>query len=331
MAQALIYGATGYTGRMLARRAARRGLDFAVGGRSRDKVQALADELGVEGIVLEVEDTERLRAALAGIRCVLSAAGPFSATAQPLMAACLAGSVHYLDTTGEIGVFAHGEALDHEAAAAGVMLMPGVGWDVVSSDCIALHVARRVPDPQLLRIGLAHIGAVPSRGTLRTGLAIMSGGAFIRRDGELLRLAEPLPPRVLDFGYDRLECSLTPMGDLVTAYKSTGVRNIEVYSAVRAGGLKLPPGGIEAFPEGPTVEQLAAWRAFATAEVVGAHGSVARSVMETVSGYDFTALAGIEILERVLRGELRSGFQSPASAYGVELATGLGARITDLS
>jgi short subunit dehydrogenase-like uncharacterized protein len=331
MAQALIYGATGYTGRMLALRAAQRGLHFTVGGRNRDKVLALANELGVEGIVFEVEDTERVRTALAGIRCVLSAAGPFSATAQPLIAACVAGSVHYLDTTGEIGVFAHAEALDRAAVAAKVMLMPGVGWDVVPSDCIALHVARRVADPQLLRIGLAHIGAVPSRGTLRTGLAIMSGGAFIRRDGKLLRLAEPLPPRVLDFGYDRLECLLTPMGDLVTAYKSTGVRNIEVYSAGPAGALKLPPGGIEAFPEGPTVEQLAGWRAFAAAEIIGPHGSVARSVMETVSGYDFTALAAVDILERVLGGELRHGFQSPASAYGVELATGLGARIADLA
>jgi short subunit dehydrogenase-like uncharacterized protein len=100
MAQALVYGATGYTGRMLARRAAQRGLDFAVGGRNRDKVQALAQELRVKGIVFEVEDTERLRAALAGVRCVLSAAGPFSATAQPLIAACIAGAVHYLDTTG---------------------------------------------------------------------------------------------------------------------------------------------------------------------------------------------------------------------------------------
>lgn len=330
MARLIIYGATGYTGRMLAFHAAERGLDFIVAGRSREKVDALASELRVEGKVFEVTDAGALRATLSGLYCMLNVAGPFSATAETVIAACIAQSVHYLDTTGELSVFEHAEARDRDAIAADVMLMPGVGWDVVPSDCIALHVARRVRDPQTLRIGLGHIGGIPSRGTLRTGMAIMGGGSFVRREGALVRLDQPLPPRTFDFGHARLESSLTPMGDLVTAYKSTGVPNIEVYMAGSAGALKLPEGGIEAFPEGPTAEQLAAWRAFAAAEAVGADGNVARSVMETVSGYEFTALAGIEIARRVLAGEFSPGFQSPASAYGVELATDLGARIDDL-
>lgn len=329
MAKLLIYGATGYTGKMLSRLARERGIDFAVGGRDSAKVGALAAELGVRGQVFGVDDESALRAALEDVRCVLNVAGPFSATAAAVIAACLATGTHYLDTTGELAVFSHAERLDVAAIQADVMLMPGVGWDVVPSDCIALHVARRVDGIQKLRIGLAHKGGIPSRGTLRTGMAIMAGGTFLRRDGKLLKMEGTCPSRILDFGFARLKGALTPMGDLVTGYKSTGAPNIEVYSAA-SEALVLPDGGIEAFPEGPTREQLDMWQAFVAAEAVGADGRIARSVIQTVSGYDFTASAGIAIAEHVLAGRFKPGFQSPASAYGVELATALGATIKDL-
>jgi len=326
----LIYGATGYTGNMLVRRAAECGVDFVVGGREARKVTALADELGVDAVVLEVSDTEALHTALGGVSCVLNVAGPFSATAAPVIDACLATATHYLDTTGELDVFALAHSRHEEALVAGVMLMPGVGWDVVPSDCIALRVATRVRDPQRLRIGLLHLGGVPSRGTLRTGLAVMEHGLFVRRSGEIVRTEQPTEPPMMDFGRGPTRCSIVSMGDLVTAFRSTGIGEIEVCSAGTRSALQLPEGGLDAFPEGPTRAQLDAWRAFAAAEVEGADGEIARSVVETISGYEYTAQVGILIAQRVLAGHFVAGFQSPASAYGVELVTDVGGRITDL-
>lgn len=329
MAKVFIYGATGYTGRMIARLAVQRGLDVSIGGRSGDKVAKLARELGVPGVILDIDDRPALDAALREATCVINAAGPFSATAGAMIDACIAQSAHYIDITGEVDVFSLAERQDAAAQAAGVMLMPGAGWDVVPSDCIALHVARRVDKPVSLRIGLAHIGGIPSRGTLRTGLAV-AGRQVVRRDNRLVPPSDPDIVVEMDFGFARQKCRRSPLGDVVTARKSTGISNIEVFLA---GGtaLSMPEGGIEAFPEGPSEEQLGRWRAFATAEVVGNDGGRAQSVVETGSGYGFTADAAVEIAARILAGHLTTGFQSPASAYGAELVTKLGGVITDLS
>lgn len=261
MAKILIYGATGCTGRMIARRAAKRGLDFSVGGRDASKVLALSTELGVDGLVLDVDDRAALATAVNAADCVINAAGPFAATARQVIRACLDNSAHYIDITGEVGVFELADSLDAEARDAGIMLMPGAGWDVVPSDCIALHVALRAARAEWLRIGLAHIDGVPSRGTLRTG-SLMRDRKLVRRGGVLVDLDQPPPPVKLDFGLRSFTCGLMSMGDVVTAFKSTGIPNIEVY-APTGPAVKMPAEALEAFPEGPTEEQNARWRALA--------------------------------------------------------------------
>ncbi len=313
---------------MIARRAAKRGLNFSVGGRDASKVVALSTELGVDGLVLDADDRIALGAAVAAADCVINAAGPFAATARQVIRACLDNSAHYIDITGEVGVFELAYSLDAEARDAGVMLMPGAGWDVVPSDCIALHVALRATGAEWLRIGLAHIHGVPSRGTLRTG-SLIGNRKIVRRGGVLVDLDYSPPLVELNFGLRSFTCELLPMGDVVTAFKSTGIPNIAVYGP-KSPASRMLEGGLEAFPEGPTKEQNARWRALALAEAKAADGRIVRSVIETGSGYEFTAAASIEIAERIAQGRYTSGFQSPASAYGVSLATELGGRITDL-
>jgi len=330
MAKVLIYGATGYTGKMLARLAAKEGMAFAVGGRNRVKVEALAGEVGVEAVVFDVNDTAAMKAALQDVTCIISAAGPFTETAEQVIDACIDTKTHYIDTTGELPVFELAHSSDEAAKKAGIMLMPGAGWDVVPSDCIGLYAAEKVKDVKTVRLAIVHKNAMPSRGTLRTGLSIVGRGVFVRRDGELVEAEEPMPTHEFDLGFKKVTGSLTPMGDLVTTYKSTGAPNIEVYSN-SMGAITMPEGGVDAFPEGPSREQLDAWQAFAAAEATGADGSIARAVIETVSGYDFTAIAGIGIAQRIVDGNFKPGFQSPASAYGAELATELGGTITDIA
>lgn len=315
----LVYGATGYTGQLAARRAVEIGLDIVVAGRDPGRVTALAAELGVEARTFEAGDALD---ALNDIDCVLNVAGPFRHTARPLMEACLAASVHYLDTTAEFDTFTLAESLDSRATRAGIMLMSGTGWDVVPSDCLALHTARRATQPEKLTIALRVTGGF-SRGSLASASGIEDLGTLVRRSGDLTRL-ETATPRTFDFGNGPEKCAPMPMGDLITAPRSTGLGDIDVYLGTDDG---FPAGTTD----GPTAEERARGHYYALAEVTGRDGRVARSLVTTPTGYTFTQHSSIEIARRVLDGHFTAGYQTPASAYGPELVTAIaGTTITDL-
>src|SRR5687768_8923152 len=141
----VLYGATGYTGRLIARLASTYDIRPILAGRNPDAVAALARELGFEHRVFSLDDDAALERALRGASAVLHCAGPFSLTSEPMANACLRTGVHYIDITGEIDVFEQLHARDAAARAAGMMLLPGAGFDVVPSDCLAAHLKRRLP------------------------------------------------------------------------------------------------------------------------------------------------------------------------------------------
>lgn len=331
MPQLLIYGATGYSGRLCAREAARRGLTLTIAGRSSAKLAALSAELDVDAQTVDVDDGIGLEKLIGAADCVLNTAGPFAGTAPQIIDACLRKGVSYIDITGEFGIFRLAHSLDQQAKLAGAMLMPGVGWDIVPSDCLAAHTARRVERPAALRIGLSMPESVTTRGTLRTIIEQGLATTFVvRRGGELVQFDAPPPSRKMRFGYGEADCQPLTTGDVLAAYLSTGIPDIDVYLAVDQGAkIVLPEGGIDAFPEGPTAEMLARWRAFAVAEVVDSQGRVTRSEIETNAGYAYTAQAAIEIASRIMNGDFLPGYQTPATAYGASLATDIGGRITD--
>jgi short subunit dehydrogenase-like uncharacterized protein len=322
----LIYGATGYTGQLIAEEAARSGLDFAVAGRDRVKVNALARRLGVPGRAFTLDDPSTVRAELRGARVLLNVAGPFSLTAQALIEASIAEGVHYLDTTAEFAIYAVAEAQSAAAAAAGVMLAPGVGWDVVPSDAVAVRAAGRTPRPVRLRVALKVTGGF-SRGSVSSAAGIGDLIGLVRSEGELIRLPAPAPA-AFDFGTGPEDFAPVPMGDLITAWHSTGLRNIEVF--MRSEGAIPTPG--EQLPDGPTAAERAVGRYWALAEVTDADGSVVRSVIETPTGYMYTQLSAVAAAGRVLDGQHPAGFQTPSSAFGPEFAAGIAdSHITDLS
>lgn len=310
----LIYGATGYTGRLVAERAVQIGLDVTVAGRDTGKVSELAGALGVKFRVFDVDDLDAVRRALHDVDCVLNVAGPFRHTARQLMDAAIEAGVHYLDTTAEFEIFALAESKDAEASRAGVMIMSGTGWDVVPSDSLALRTARRVPDADKLTIALRVTGGF-SRGSLASSAGIEDLGALVRRSGELTRL-DAAATRSFDFGNGPEDCVLVPMGDLITGLRSTGIGNIEVFLGTDAG---FPD--VDDASHGPTADERSQGRYLALAEVTGRNGQVARSLIDTPTGYTFTQLSSVEIARRVLDGQFTAGFQSPASAYGPDLAT----------
>ncbi len=320
MSKLMIYGATGYTGRLAVERAVRLGLDLVVAGRDPYRVAALGTEWGVAARTFGLEDPATVQAGIKDVTCVLLVAGPFAVTARAMMEACISLGVHYADTTAEYPTFVLAESMHEPALRAGVMVVSGAGWDVVPSDCLAVHTARRVTDPESLTIALRVTGGF-SRGSLASAAGIGDLGVLVRSGGRIVQSeSEPL---TVDFGSGPLECAPATMGDLVTGWHSTGIENIRTYLSA-----DFPE---ESDSDGPTAEERASSRYQVYAEVTGSDGAVARSLIDTPSGYTFTPLSGVEIARRVLAGGASAGYRTPASAFGPELALTVGdTTITDL-
>ena len=182
--QWMIYGANGYTGALIARQAVANGQRPILAGRNSAAVAALADELGLEGRVFELHNAEELGRQLADIDLVLHCAGPFSATSAPMIEGCLAARAHYLDISGEIAVFEHAQAQATRATEAGVVLCPGVGFDVIPTDCVAARLAEAMPEATHLALGFdSRSGFSP--GTAKTSVEALGQGGSIRRTSRI--------------------------------------------------------------------------------------------------------------------------------------------------
>lgn len=334
MTNYLIYGANGYTGALTARLAVERGHRPVLAGRNRDALTALARELNLEHRAAALDDAAALDAALHGMTAVLHCAGPFAHTWKAMADACLRNRVHYLDVTGEVLVFESLAARDAEAKAAGVMLMPGVGFDVVPSDCLAGHLKRRLPTATHLALGFRGSGRL-SRGTATTMAENAHRGGLVRRDGRLTPVPAAWKTRTIDFGTGPVTAMTIPWGDVSTAYHSTGIPNIEVYMSVpfrmralaRAsrylGWLlgsafmqKRMKQRIQSGPTGPTDEERARGKSLLWGEATDAQGNRVVSRLRGPEGYTLTALTSLGVLERVLAGQAPAGFQTPAKVYG---------------
>ncbi|MGK5029345.1 saccharopine dehydrogenase family protein [Janthinobacterium sp. MDT1-19] len=322
----LIYGATGYTGKLVAMQARETHLSFEIAGRNGQQVTALADQLDVPCRIFALDDPETIITSLAGVTAVLNCAGPFASTARPLMEACIACGVQYLDITAEYKVYAWAEAWSERAAAAGVMLLPGVGWDVVPSDCLAMYLAAKVDQPQSLRIALQVANSM-SRGSTTSVGEILGVGLLVRTEGTIVAKLDAAPAR-FDFGAGLVDSVPLSFGDLVTAWKSTGIPNIAMFVNIKEN---VMPEGVAAMPEGPSLEERVANRACAVAEVTGIDGAVVRARIDTVNGYSYTPLAAVEALRLVAAGQFKAGFQTPATVFGAGFAVSIAdTRIVDM-
>lgn len=341
MTNFLIYGANGYTGELITQEAQARGLRPILAGRNAPALSALARELNLEHRVFALDRPEEVNAGLEGMTAVLHCAGPFTHTFRPMAEACLRQGVHYLDITGEAGVFETLAGWDEQARNAGVMLMPGVGFDVVPSDCLAAHLKRRLPSATRLVLGFQNFGR-PSRGTATTAIEKFGVGGLARRGGRLIEVPTAWKTRRIDFGAGPTLAMTIPWGDVVTAYHSTSIPNIEVYMAAPLGvrvaarlsrffGWLLRSGPVQRFlrkkiregPPGPTQEQRARGKALLWGEAVDASGQRVVSRLNGPEGYTFTVWTALAVVRRVLAGDAPVGFQTPAKAYGPDFVLGL--------
>lgn len=336
--QALLYGATGYTGTLIARHARAQGLSLTLGGRNPAALAELGKATGFECRAFSLDDPQAVRRGVAGVRAVLNCAGPFSRTWRAVSGACIAGGIHYIDVTGEIDVFEGLAARGPEAAAAGVMLLPGAGFDVVPSDCLARYLAGRLPGARRLQLGISGSGPL-SHGTATTAVENQARGGMIRRDGLLQQVPAAWRTREIDFGDGRPRTAVTiPWGDVATAWYSTGIPDIEVYAALPAPMIRAIRLGrhlawllrarwiralqqriIRSRPAGPSAEELARGRSHVWGRVEDAAGRAAEAVVRGPNGYQLTALAALHVLRRVADGDAPPGYQTPSSAYGADL------------
>jgi short subunit dehydrogenase-like uncharacterized protein len=333
----LIYGATGYTGRLIAERLRNSRRHLVVAGRTPDRVQALAAELGVAGEVMAIDDAEALDSALEDVDVLINAASPFALTAPALIESCLRTNTHYLDIAGELPVFLNAFLHDEAARGRGIMIMPGAGFGVVASDCLAVHVAALVPNAKYLRVAVRP-GSI-SRGSFRSALEVANSPLSIRRNGKLTLLPVGRLQRAFDFGDGETESVAVSWADVFTAYHSTGIRNIEAYfeagfaaralyqlGAGVAGAMQLRPvralidAVAGAWPEGPSEVRRQSERCVIVAEAEDSWRQVRCARLETPDGYSFTAEAAATIAKRIIGGDFVSGFQTPARVYGADLA-----------
>ena len=332
----LIYGANGYTGELITRFAAEKGLKPILAGRSAIKVEELAKKHHLGYRIFSLDETDRLDAALQEVDMVLHCAGPFSITSRPMVEACLRNKKHYADITGEIAVFEEAAALDKKAHEAGIMLMPGVGFDVVPSDCLARHLKDRLPSATHLSLAFYGIGTRLSHGTQATMTMNVGKGGAIRKDGKITSVPAAWKGQEIDFGEVTKTGVTIPWGDVATAYYSTGIPNIEVFTIVPPSNLKMmrmsrylgwllatkpfqdylqkqiPAGG-------PNDDERAKGKTLMWGEARDLNGNRVESRQQGPEGYTITAIAALNIAEKILDGNLTPGYQTPAKAYGADL------------
>ncbi|MCB9730820.1 MAG: saccharopine dehydrogenase NADP-binding domain-containing protein [Deltaproteobacteria bacterium] len=346
MSQILLYGAYGYTGKLIVRHAAAEGVDLVCAGRDHGRLRAVAEPHGMECRTFGLDDPAAMDRELSGIGVVIHAAGPFSRTSKPMADACLRNGVHYTDITGEIEVFEALAARDGEARARGVMLMPGTGFDVVPSDCLAVHLARQLPDATHLGLAFAGLGGGISHGTAMTMVENLHRGGLVRRDGELVSVPTGSLTTEVDFGRGPRPAMAIPWGDVATAWRSTGIPNIEVYVPMsraaiagarllgHLGGLlgskpvqRLLKWQVERRPAGPSDAQRAGGKSILVGWVRDDAGATATARLTTPEGYTLTAHASLAIARRALAGDAPIGYQTPAMAYGPDIVASLGGSI----
>jgi short subunit dehydrogenase-like uncharacterized protein len=347
----LVYGSTGYTGRLVVAEALARGVRPVLAGRTAAAVAAQAEPLGLAWRAAALDDGRALDDALDGVTVVLHCAGPFSRTWRAMSDACLRRRAHYLDITGEIAVFEALAARDAEARAAGIMLLPGVGFDVVPSDCLAAHLARRLPDAARLALAFDAVGR-PSRGTRATMVEQLGRPGAVRRGGRIV----PVPPahhtRRVDFGEGRVRDATTiPWGDVSTAWHSTGIPDVAVYMAMPAGLRRAAAASrwiapvlasgpvqralarrVQAGPAGPSDAERARGASLLWGEAVAADGRRAEARLRGPEGYTLTAMSAVHLARRALAGDAPVGFQTPSRAYGADVVLELpGVTRTDVA
>jgi len=328
--QLMIYGANGYTGKLIVDEALKQGLSPVIAGRNREALETMGAEKQLEVRVFALDSIEQIGAQLQDIDVLIHCAGPFSATAEPMMRACLKSHTHYTDITGEIDVFELAQSLTEQAKEAGIVLCPGVGFDVIPTDCLASQLKQKMPDATHLTLGFDS-GSSMSPGTAKTSVEGLGNGGKIRKNSQIISVPLAYKCRQIDFGRGEKNAVTIPWGDVSTAYYSTGIPNIEVYIPISPRGAKgmrrlnwirwvlglkvvqnFMKNKIGRSAKGPDQSQREQLTTFVWGEVSNASGDTISASMQTANGYLLTYLGAVEVARFLLGDQDKCGAFTPS-------------------
>lgn len=346
--QIVIYGSYGYTGSLIVKECQKQQLNVVLAGRNEDALKKQSENSGFPYHFVEIKETEKLKKLLTPASLVIHCGGPFLFTAKHMVKACIETQTHYTDITGEIAVFELLASFSLQAKEAGIMLLPGAGFDVVPSDCLALHLKSRLPEATHLELAFALSGGGSSRGTSKTAVLGLGEGSRVRKEGAIVKVPMHAGIKEIDFGAFKTISARIPWGDVSTAFHSTGIPNIEVYMGVNSKvallikstrflnwllkqhwlkGMLLKK--IDR-TNGPEENIRVRSKSYLTGKAWNNHQSV-QAQLQTPNGYTLTALTSVAIANNILKGDFKSGFQTPSTAYGKDLILEFeGVKRTDL-
>ncbi|TRW49978.1 hypothetical protein FM042_03760 [Aliidiomarina halalkaliphila] len=333
----MIYGANGYTGELIARYAVEQGHRPILAGRNEKAITELADSLGLPSRIFALDRAPKIAEQLSDIDLVVHCAGPFELTAEVMMRACIESKTHYLDITGELDIFELGASFDAAAKTAGIVICPGVGFDVIPTDCVAATLKQQLPNASHLRLGFDSRSRM-SRGTAKTSVRRIGQGGAVRRDGKIVSVPLAYKAETIDFGGGEKMAMTIPWGDVSTAYHSTGIPNIEVYIPASPKLVKRMRNmnwvrwlfraefmkrwlmkKIDQQPAGPEEKERKAHYTWVWGEATNPQGEVVTIREKVMNGYTLTAQGAVTMALFVLNNPGTGGFQTPSKLYGPEL------------
>lgn len=333
----LIYGAYGYTGQLVTHYAKRMGHSPILAGRHAAKLDAFAQQVDLSSRCFPLEH-EALLQHLKDIDLVVHCAGPFEDTALPMALACLETGTHYLDITGEVDVFERLYQLREQATQAGIVLCPGVGFDIVPTDCIAARLKSQMPDATELQLGFDAKGGQTSYGTAKTSIYRLAKGGAVRLNGQLTQVPFAHATKEINYGNGTKPSMTIPWGDVATAYYTTGIPNIKVFVPTTPAFLKKLKWvnrfrwffkfpwiqqklikKLDEQPRGPTKEERKQATVWVWGEVKNAQGDTLTIREHVINGYDLTAQAAIELTFYILHSQIKPGYYTPSRLYGAKL------------
>jgi short subunit dehydrogenase-like uncharacterized protein len=332
----MLYGAYGYTGKLIIDEALARGLRPVLAGRDGTKLRELADAHGLDWCAVGLDDAPGLDAALADIELVYHVAGPFTQTARPMREACLRTRTHYIDVTGESPVTRDTLAEHERALAAGIVLLPSSGVNTVPTDAAAAYVHRLLPDANWLEVAIDTVHQ-RSSGSLVSMLEVASLAGQVRRGGKLVDEAIGSRRRRVRFPEGNKHCVALPFADLYTAWEATRIPDITAYVvqdylAIRAMQFSAPlmsrafsgetlrkrvQDEIRRRVAGPDATTRNADSTWTWALARNPAGEQREVWLETLEGYSFTAAVAPPLVEAVLGSRLR-GATTVTAAFGAD-------------
>jgi short subunit dehydrogenase-like uncharacterized protein len=334
----LLYGANGYTGTLIAKMAKEYKIQPILCGRNKMELEELAKIIDTDFLIADLNNAEDLDKALINVPLVLHAAGPFKHTAKQMIEACIRTQTHYIDITGEIEVFELAKQYDSAAKQAGITIMSGVGFDVVPTDCLALFLKNKMPNATDLKLAFASLGGGLSKGTATTMAENAGGKSAERINGKMVSVPLGHKGMWVDFGLKKLFVISIPWGDVSTAYHTTSIPNIVTYTAASPKTFKILKfqklfnwllrtqfmkniqlRKINNKPAGPSNVQRQKSKSLVWGEVKNKEGEIVQARLIGPEGYTLTAITSLIIAKKILEGNFKTGYQTPAGCYGPDL------------